>query len=73
MAEFHILSKPGCPYCEKAKKLLDKRRLTYTEVSFDNVDKQVAFKKMGYPSWPQIFHKGERIGGYDKLEEYLSA
>lgn len=72
-AEYHILSKPGCKYCDKAKKLLTRRRLSFSVEESDTIGKQVIFKKTtGYESWPQVFHEGVHIGGYDNLEKYLA-
>ena len=53
---------PSCPYCVKAKKLLDFKGIEYTEVNgkFD-----------GHPTVPYIVLNGEAIGGYAELLQYV--
>ena len=65
-----IYSTAICPYCVRAKMLLEKRNISYIEVK---VDKDVKmFEKMlklsnGRQSVPQIFIDEKHIGGYDDL------
>lgn len=65
-----------CPYCTKAKKLLDKKNIPYQEIIVDNYnDKQrleLQAKANGQRTLPQIFINDKHIGGCDvlhKLEE----
>ncbi|WP_342267379.1 glutaredoxin 3 [Candidatus Tisiphia endosymbiont of Empis tessellata] len=65
-----------CPYCTKAKKLLNRKNISYKEIIVDNYsDKQrleLQAKANGQRTLPQIFIDGKHIGGCDalhKLEE----
>jgi glutaredoxin 3 len=58
-----------CPYCARARSLLDTRGVAYTEVDVDAVpgarDEMVA--RGGGDSVPQIFIGGRPVGGSDEL------
>ena len=59
-----------CPYCVRAKKLLDSKGVHYTEidVSNDSYLRQVMTQKSGgRTSVPQIFINQQHIGGCDDL------
>ncbi|BFD45398.1 MAG: glutaredoxin 3 [Rickettsia endosymbiont of Sergentomyia squamirostris] len=65
-----------CPYCTKAKKLLNQKNIPYQEIIVDNYsDKQrleLQAKANGQRTLPQIFINDKHIGGCDalhKLEE----
>tara|TARA_B100001758_G_C18414126_1_gene618103 strand:- start:2245 stop:2493 length:249 start_codon:yes stop_codon:yes gene_type:complete len=65
-----IYSTAICPYCVRAKMLLEKRNISYVEVKVDEDVKM--FEKMlqlsnGRQSVPQIFIDEKHIGGYDDL------
>lgn len=66
-----IMTKPGCNYCTRAKALLKARGEHFSVVDHDTEEKIEKFKSNGYRTFPQIFHDGFLIGGYDALEEYL--
>lgn len=64
-----IYSKNNCPFCVRAKQLLESRGVPYTEV---NIEKDPESRQMlvdkGLRSVPQIFHGFELIpGGFDGL------
>ena len=68
-----IYSTAICPYCERAKMLLEKRNIKYTEFKIDEDVK--LFEEMltlsdGRRSVPQIFIDGQHIGGYDDLVDF---
>lgn len=71
MADIEIYTWSHCPYCKKAKALLDEKGVTYTEYALDG--DEVAREKMaqersnGRKSVPQIFIDGKHIGGCDDL------
>ncbi len=78
MSENIVYSKPSCPNCVKAKKLLDDRELTYVvkELGEDIQPQELfdLFEAKGLPqprTAPQIFLQGTYIGGYDQLTAYL--
>jgi glutaredoxin-like protein len=68
-----ILTKPGCPFCAKAKNLLDEKGYAYEELV---MGKEVSFTSLkalsGKESWPQIFIGGKHIGGSDELAAYFA-
>jgi len=69
-----IYSKTNCVYCTKAKGLLDKLRLDYTEKKleeFDSVDKMLEDIGKQVRQMPQIKINGDLIGGYNQLVEYF--
>ena len=65
-----IYTKPTCPYCIKAKALLDFKKITYKEY---NVTENPALKNEaiersgGRLTVPQIFINSKYIGGYSEL------
>jgi len=61
-----------CPFCVRAKKLLNKKGVEYTEydVTMDPEGrKKMTVRAEGRTSVPQIFIEGEAIGGCDELLE----
>ena len=78
MSETIIYSKPSCPNCVKAKKLLDDREVPYRAVELGTeIQPQELFdlfEAKGLPqprTAPQIFLDGKYIGGYDQLVTYI--
>jgi glutaredoxin 3 len=66
-----IYTTPWCPYCIRAKSLLDKKGISYTEINVDGEpDKRVEMEmKSGGTSVPQIFIGDKHIGGCDEMFE----
>ena len=68
-----IYTKDGCPYCVKAKHLLEKLGYNYSEfkVGPGGVTKEMIQEKAGKPihTVPQIFIDDKHIGGYTDLVE----
>jgi len=71
-----IYTLSSCPYCIKAKELLDHKNISYQEISVDNYNAEqrleLKHKAGGKTTLPQIFIDGKSIGGCDdlhKLEE----
>jgi glutaredoxin 3 len=59
-----------CPYCVRAKRLLDERRAKYEEIDVMCDGKQRAEMQRragGRTSVPQIFINGQHVGGSDDL------
>ena len=59
-----------CPYCMRARALLERKRVAYTEI--DIVEEpgrrgEMVRRAGGRTSVPQIFINGEHIGGSDEL------
>jgi len=75
MKNIEIYTKLFCPFCTRAKLLLDSLGIEYTEykVSFD-ADREREMNVRSYrTSVPQIFVNGQSIGGSDDLEELVDA
>lgn len=71
MALVKLYTTPTCPYCVRAKMLLDNKAVAFEEISYhglSNEDKQaLAQKTNNYRTVPQIFIGDTFIGGYDQL------
>lgn len=71
-----VFTKDLCSYCVQAKMLLERRGVTYTEISavehretlFERVTKDSG---KAPTSVPQIYLDGKFIGGYDQLAAYF--
>ncbi len=70
MKEIVIYSTKVCPYCIKAKNLLNKKGVDYKELRVDQnpelVD-EVVKKSSGRTTVPQIFIDDYHVGGCDEL------
>ncbi|MDP8994450.1 MAG: glutaredoxin 3 [Pseudomonadota bacterium] len=70
MARVEIYTKLMCPYCARAKKLLDSKGVAYEEIeiSFDGAKRQEMMARAnGRYTVPQIFIDGRHVGGSDDL------
>lgn len=70
MKEIIIYTKSICPYCVKAKALLDRKALKYKEISVENNDalrEELVIKSGGRKTVPQIFIGNYHVGGCDDL------
>ena len=69
MAHIDIYTKPYCPYCERAKALLDKKGVEYHEiVASHDADKRAEMNaRSGRFTYPQIFIDDLHVGGCDDL------
>ena len=67
-----LFTKPGCPFCEKAKRLLKEHDFNFEEITLGQGITSTSLKAMsGRDTVPQVFIAGEHIGGSDDLELYL--
>ena len=65
-----IYTKMFCPYCWRAKSLLDSKGVGYTEIAVDGggeVRHQMIQRANGRTTVPQIFIGEVHIGGCDEL------
>ena len=69
MTDVSIYTTRICPYCVAAKRLLSKRDIPYEDIDVSNDPDKRAWlvQATGRRTVPQIFIKGEAIGGYDEL------
>jgi glutaredoxin 3 len=65
-----LYTKPTCPYCLRAKALLTKKGVQFTEINVEGDDAnraEMIEKSGGGKTVPQIFIHGTHIGGSDDL------
>jgi len=70
MPRVEIFSSPYCPYCHRAKALLDRKGVAYEEinVALDPSRRSEMMKRSGgQHTVPQIFVDGEHIGDCDGI------
>jgi glutaredoxin 3 len=69
MTDVTIYTTRVCGYCVAAKRLLAARKIPYEEIDVSGDDAKRAWlvETTGLRTVPQIFIRGESIGGYDEL------
>lgn len=69
MAKVEIYTTAFCPYCVRAKRLLDRKGATYTEVPVDQDPEQmrIMVQRSRRRTVPQIFVDGQPLGGFDDI------
>ncbi len=70
MAEVELYTTMWCPYCARARALLDRKGVAYTDIDImehpERRDEMIR-RAGGRKTVPQIFIDGEHIGGSDEL------
>lgn len=70
MPQITIYTKSTCPYCQRAKQLLDAKGVAYDEIEIMQHPEQRAImikRAAGRTTVPQIFIGDRHIGGSDDL------
>ena len=70
MARVEIYTKFFCPYCARAKRLLDEKGVQYEEFEISaggDKREEMIQRAGGRTTVPQIFIEGQHIGGSDDL------
>lgn len=69
MAKVLIYTTPWCPYCARAKSLLNEKNIDFEEidVAADPEKRQEMIERSGRQTVPQIFIDDRSIGGCDDL------
>lgn len=71
MKKVEIYTKQYCPYCSRAKSLLDQKKVAYTEYPVDvqpELRGEMIRRANGGSTVPQIFVNGDiHIGGCDEM------
>lgn len=70
MAEVVIYSTTVCPYCVRAKQLLERKGIPYKEINLSNEAPEARIELMqrtNHRTVPQIFINDQFIGGFDQL------
>jgi glutaredoxin 3 len=61
-----------CPYCIRARNLLDKKGVEYTDIRIDDkpdMRTEMESRANGHTSVPQIFIDDFHVGGFDDMAE----
>jgi glutaredoxin 3 len=69
-ANVEVYTWSSCPFCIRAKALLDKKGIEYTEYCIDGDElarAQMAERASGRRSVPQVFINDQHVGGCDDL------
>lgn len=70
MAQIEIYTSPLCPYCWRAKRLLDKKGVSYVEIDIwrePGRRAEMIERAAGRHTVPQIFIDGRGLGGCDDI------
>ena len=72
-AAISIITRPGCPFCARAKSLLAGHGVDYDEISLGTHAATRSVRAItGRDTVPQVFINGEHIGGTEELERYFA-
>lgn len=73
MSTVVVYSKPNCPYCVRAKHLLEIHHISFTEkvVGVDVTREELLEAAPNARTVPQIIINGQSIGGYEQLSRYI--
>lgn len=72
-ADVMLFTKKGCPYCAKAKAVLDDNHIAYEEVEASRSITERSIRAVtGKETYPQVFINGEYIGDSEAVEQYFS-
>lgn len=65
-----VYTKRNCPFCVRAKRLLEKKGVPYEEISVEGKDELRAWivEKSGQMTVPQIFAGDRSLGGFSELD-----
>jgi glutaredoxin 3 len=69
-AQVVVYSTSVCPYCVRAKQLLERKGVAYQEINLSNEAPEVRIELMQrthHRTVPQIFINDQFIGGFDQL------
>ena len=70
MKNINVYTGPMCPYCDAAKRLLNKKNIPFKEINIaleEGKMEEMLKKSNGMKTIPQIFIENSHIGGYDEL------
>jgi glutaredoxin 3 len=69
MAKVEMYATAWCPYCARARALLQKKGVAFDEIDIDEEPRRrdEMIRRAGRTSVPQIFIDGEHIGGSDEM------
>jgi glutaredoxin 3 len=70
MAQVELYTTMWCPFCARARALIERKGVAYTNIDLDeepNRRDEMVRRSGGRRTVPQIFIDGEHIGGSDDL------
>jgi glutaredoxin 3 len=69
-ADVRIYVTSTCPYCHAAKRLLDRKKVVFTEVNVDDRPELRSWlvSASGQRTVPQIFINGQSVGGFSDID-----
>jgi glutaredoxin 3 len=70
LARIEIYTTPYCPFCVRAKALLNSKKVAFEEIDVsddDDLREQMVKRAGGRRTVPEIFVNGRIIGGFDEL------
>jgi glutaredoxin 3 len=70
MAKVEIYTQMGCPYCTRARRLLESKEVAYEEIDVTMGGpqrKEMLERAPGHTTVPSIFINGRHVGGSDDL------
>jgi glutaredoxin 3 len=70
MAKVQVYSKKNCPFCVRAKALLDRKGISYEEIDAEGNDELRSWlaEASGQKTVPQIFVDGRPLGGFSDID-----
>ena len=70
MSRVQVYSKENCPYCVRAKALLDRKGVRYEEIDAEGKDEIRTWlvEASGQMTLPQIFVDGRSLGGFSDID-----
>lgn len=74
--EWVIVGMAGNPFVKRARRHLERKGVAFKYLEYGSYlskwKERLAIKLWsGWPTFPQVFHKGVLIGGFDDLKKYL--
>ena len=69
MTRVKIYTTPSCPFCVRAKRLLEARGIPFDEIDVGNDDalREDIIQRTGRRTVPQIFIDERSVGGFEEL------
>jgi glutaredoxin 3 len=70
MPKVTVYTKDHCPYCVRAKRLLDKKGIAFEEVNVEGRDELRVWlvEATGQRTVPQVFVDGRALGGFTDID-----
>jgi glutaredoxin-like protein len=73
-ADVTVFTRPGCPFCAKAKGMLSDAGMQYEELVLNRDYTEETLRAVaGATSVPQVYVNGQKIGGSDDLERWMAS